>query len=147
MKKSFSASYKNSGVDTALLLTRISIGVLMLVHGLPKMATLFSGDPIQFPPVFGLSPVLSLGLAVFAEVFCSVLLLVGLGTRLATIPLIITMLIAAVYIHGNDPFAKQELAIHYLLAYVILLITGAGKYSLDHLLQSKPLSLVRVKSH
>jgi putative oxidoreductase len=137
MKKLFSSTYKDGSINTALLLIRIGIGALMLVHGLPKMANLFSEGPVQFASVFGLSAEISLGMAVFAEVLCSIFLIVGFGTRLATIPLIVTMLVAVFYIHAVDSFNKQELGIHYLLAYVLLLITGAGKYSLDHLLQRK----------
>jgi len=98
---------------------------------------LFSGAAVQFPPVMGLSAEVSLGLAVFAEVFCSVLLLAGFVTRLAVLPLIITMLVAALMIHAADPFAKQEPALQYLLVYIVLLFTGSGKFSTDYLLQGK----------
>lgn len=137
MKKLISADYNSNSISMALLILRVGIGVLMLVHGVPKMVGLFSDGPVQFASLFGMSAQLSLGLAVFAEVVCSVLLIVGFGTRIATIPLIITMLVAVLYIHANDPFTKQEMGIHYLLAYVLLLITGAGKYSLDHLIANK----------
>jgi putative oxidoreductase len=137
MKKLFTTNTKSPANDLALLAGRIAIAALMLVHGLPKMEMLFSGDLIQFPPVFGMSAELSLALTVFAEVFCSILILVGFGTRLATIPLIITMLVAALLIHGEDVFAKKELALLYLLVYVILFFTGSGKYSVDQLLQPK----------
>ena len=116
------------------------MAALMLTHGLPKMDMLFSGDPIQFPLVMGMSPALSLALAVFAEVFCSVLLLTGMATRLATIPLIITMSVAVLSVHAADAFAKKEMAILYLVSYVILLLAGSGKYSIDHLFQGKQLS-------
>src|SRR4029078_1089541 len=99
---------------------------------------LFSGDPVQFPEVFGMSAGLSLTLAVFAEVVFSILILVGFGTRLATVPLIITMLVAVFSIHAADVFAKKELAVLYLAGYVVLLAAGSGKYSLDQLLQTKP---------
>lgn len=138
MKKLFSTNHSLKNFDLVILLGRVAIASLMLVHGLPKLAMIFSGEPVQFPGVFGMSPEFSLALTVFAEVFCSLLILVGFGTRIAAIPLIITMLVAAFYIHAADPFAKQELAIHYLLAYVLLLITGSGRYSLDYLLQRKP---------
>ena len=143
MKKLFSTDYNSNTISTALLVLRIGIGVLMLVHGLPKMAGLLSGDPVAFPALFGMSAEVSLSLTVFAEVFCSFLLIVGFGTRIATIPLIITMLVAVLYVHGNDPFAKQELGMLYLLAYVLLLITGAGKYSLDYLVTTKKITLTR----
>jgi putative oxidoreductase len=47
------------------------------------------------------------------------------------------MLVAVLYVHGADPFVKQELALHYLLVYGLLFLTGSGKYSVDHLLQQK----------
>jgi putative oxidoreductase len=136
MKKIFSTQH-SAGADAALLLARIVIASMMLTHGIPKLGMLFSGDPIQFPPVMGMSAVTSLFLAVFAEVACSILILFGLGTRLATIPGIITMLVALVAIHGADPFEKKENALHYLLVYVVLLLAGAGKYSLDTIIQDR----------
>lgn len=137
MKKLFSIQPPAFISDTAILILRIGIGLLMLTHGLPKMEMLFSGYPVQFPPVLALSPELSLGLAVFAEVACSILIMAGIATRISVIPLIITMAIAAFYIHAGDGLAKQEPAIHYLLAYVILLFTGSGRFSMDYLFQRK----------
>ncbi len=123
-------------VNLALLIARVVIASLMLSHGLPKMMQLFSGEPVQFLSVMGMSPELSLGLTVFAEVICSVLILVGFATRFAVIPLIITMLVAVFYVHLDDPFAKKELGLQYLLTYVVLFFAGSGKYSVDQLLQS-----------
>ena len=136
MKKIFSVSYHANAIDLAVFIARIGIGVLMLVHGLPKLEKLFSGEPVQFASVMGMSPAVSLALAVFAEVFCSLLLIVGFATRLAVVPLIITMLVAVLSIHASDPFAKQEPAVHYLLVYIVLLLTGSGKYSIDGLLSA-----------
>ncbi len=73
-------------------------------------------------------------LARVAIVGCSVLILLGLGTRIAVIPLIVTMLVAVFIVHSGDPFAKQEMGLHYLLVYIMLLLTGSGKYSLDRLI-------------
>jgi putative oxidoreductase len=137
MKKLFTTDTKYLNKDLALLTGRIAIAILMLTHGLPKMQMLFSGDPIQFPAVFGMSAGLSLTLTVFAEVFCSILILVGFGTRLATVPLIITMLVAVFHIHAADVFARKELAVLYLSSYIVLFFAGSGKYSVDQLLQPK----------
>ena len=137
MKKLFTTGTKRFNNDLALLVGRIAIAVLMLTHGLPKMQMLFSGDAIQFPSVFGMSAALSLALAVFAEVFCSILLLVGFATRLATVPLTITMLVAVFSIHASDVFAKKELAVLYLAGYVVLFVAGSGNYSIDNLLHRK----------
>ena len=136
MKRLFNTQYSERNIDIAILILRVSLAALMLVHGIPKLMSLVSGDPVQFPALIG-SPEMSLTLAVFAEVACSILILFGLSTRLATIPLIVTMLIAVLLIHAADPFVKQEMGIHYLVGYIILLITGSGKISLDHLLMTR----------
>lgn len=137
MKKLFTTDTKPLNNDLALLMGRIALAILMLSHGLPKMQLLFSGDPVLFPPVFGMSPGLSLSLAVFAEVFCSALILVGFKTRLATLPLIITMLVAVFSFHAADAFAEKEPAVLYLAGYLVLFVAGSGKYSVDQLLQPK----------
>jgi putative oxidoreductase len=137
MNKILNVNKAGNITDIALLVARTGIAALMLTHGIPKLLMLLSGAPVQFPPVMGMSAELSLGLAVFAEVFCSVLLLAGFATRLAVIPLIITMITALVFIHAADPFAKQELAFQYLLVYLVLLFAGSGRFSIDYLLQGK----------
>lgn len=134
MKKLFYKSLADKPKNGALLLFRIGIALLMLTHGVPKLAQFFSGEPVAFANVLGMGQTISLVLAIFAEVFCSVLILLGMGTRLAAIPLIITMLVAVLHIHSGDPFARKEMGIHYLLAYVFLFMTGSGKYSLDYIL-------------
>ncbi|MNV83436.1 hypothetical protein D3C71_1772440 [compost metagenome] len=119
-----------------LLVLRISIAVFMLVHGYGKLQMLTSGEPIQFGDPIGVGEPASLALAVFAEFLCSILVLIGLGTRLAVIPLIITMLVAIVVIHGPDGFDKKELALHYLVVYAFLFVSGSGKYSVDQIISS-----------
>ncbi|WP_276361292.1 DoxX family protein [Daejeonella sp. H1SJ63] len=137
MKKILKVNEATTATDIAVLIARIGIATLMLTHGIPKLMMLISGGPIMFPPVFGMSPEVSLVLAVFAEVVCSVLLLAGLGTRLVLIPLFFTMLVAALLIHSSDPFAVKEPALLYSLVFGTLFFTGSGRYSLDYLLQRK----------
>ena len=131
-----SGDYPNK-ISTALLILRVVIGIFMLTHGWGKMETLFSGEPIQFPDPIGVGATASLALAVFTEVLCSILLIIGLGTRLAATPLLITMLVAAFIVHANDGFAKQEFALLYAVIYLTIAIIGAGKYSLDYLISKK----------
>lgn len=142
MNKFLKTDFSSIQVDAILLILRIGVAVLMLTHGIPKLQMLFGAGEIQFPGVMGLSPELSLGLTVFSEVLCSILIFIGLGTRLATIPIIITMLVAVFMIHLNDPFANQELGLLYLLLYLPLLILGSGKYSLDWVLNTVQRPLV-----
>lgn len=141
MKKLLSVNHHTKNVDLALLIARVSIALLMLTHGLPKMSG-FAESPVKFMDVLGMGTTMSLGLAVFAEVICSVLVLLGLGTRLAVIPLSFTMMIAAFHVHIGDPFAKQEMALHYLMVYVVLFLLGSGRYSLDSLLLKKESNLL-----
>ncbi len=137
MKEILSINNTTNATDIALLIARVGIAALMLTHGIPKLMMLFSGAPVKFPPMMGMSAKLSLGLAVFAEVFCSALILTGFATRVATIPLIVTMLVAVFFVHRADPFNIKESGLHYLLVYVVLLFAGSGKYSIDYLLNQK----------
>jgi putative oxidoreductase len=121
----------------ALLLVRAGVGVLMMIHGIQKFQLLFTDGPIKFANPIGLGEPASLLLALFAEVVCSALLILGLATRLAVIPLMVTMIVAVFVVHAADGLEKQELGALYLIAYVLLLITGGGRYSLDGLISKK----------
>ena len=135
--KIFSTAQNKDLTHIALFLLRATVSCFMLVHGLAKFNMLVSETAIQFPDPLGVGTTTSLALAVFAEVLCSGLLFIGFATRLVTIPLIFTMFMAIFAVHGSDGFAKQELGALYLLIYLLLLITGSGKYSLDHYIYKK----------
>lgn len=118
--------------DIVLLLLRLTFGLSMLIgHGWPKLMKLLGGDPIQFYDFMGLGPELSFGLATFAEAGCALLLALGLFSRLASLPLIVTMLVAILGAHWGDPFGKFEKALMYLIPYLCILIAGPGWYSVD----------------
>ncbi len=136
MKRLFQTGTKEEYLNILVLLLRISIAAFMITHGWPKLSKLMAGGEIQFGDPIGLGPGISLILTVFAEFFCSILLAIGLGTRLATIPLMITMLVAAFIAHGADPFRQKEVALLYLLIYLTLFVTGSRKYSIDYLLKT-----------
>ena len=121
-------------LNVLLLILRLAVGVFMLTHGIGKLQSLLGSDLIQFHDPLGVGATASITLAVFAEVFCSVLLILGLGTRFVAIPLLITMMVATFVIHINDGFGKQELPLLYTLIYITIIVLGAGKYSLDYLL-------------
>ncbi|MFG0263190.1 MAG: DoxX family protein [Novipirellula sp. JB048] len=116
--------------STGLLILRVGIGVLMLVHGIAKVKG-FGELAEQFPDPIGLGSRLSLILAIGAEVGCSLLLIVGFATRLALLPLVITMSVALFIVHQEDPWKVKELAATFLLVYLSLLVTGPGRFSID----------------
>ena len=124
-------------VDAGLLILRIGSAALMLTHGYPKLLTFFGDSDIVFMDLVGIGDAATLALVVFAEFICSVLILVGLATRVAVIPLLITMATAAFYVHATDDFSRKELPLIYLTIFFTLLLTGAGKYSLDFAWQKK----------
>jgi len=124
-------------LDWIILFLRIAIAVMIMTHGWPKLVRLLEGGEIRFGDPVGLGPALSLALATFAEFVCAILIALGLGTRLASIPLIINMSVAAFIAHGPDPFSDKEMAILYLLFFILFFATGGRRYSLDHLLSEK----------
>lgn len=142
MRRSFHIDFNQNRLDVWLLLLRVLVAAFMLTHGLPKFYRLMTGN-IEFSDPIGIGEPATLILAVFAEVVCSTFIFIGLGTRLATLPLIATMLVAAFVSNWNDPFGKKELPLLYLFIYTTLLILGSGKYSLDFLLSKK---LVQTKT-
>lgn len=122
-----------------LLIQRLIFGFFMLFgHGWGKLAS-FSERVDSFPDPLGVSSPVSLALVVFSEVICALLVGIGLFTRAALIPLIITMLVAAFMIHGGDPLfgrgPSKEMALLFLAAYAALFAAGPGKFSVDHLLK------------
>lgn len=122
--------------DTGLLVFRVGVGSMMLVHGWPKLAN-FAERSASFPDPLGVGSVTSLALAVFGEVFCSVLLIAGAATRLAAIPFATTMAVAVLIVHAGDPWNDREKAFFYLLCGVVLLLTGAGRFSVDGLVTAR----------
>ncbi len=137
MKEIFSSRVLFPGASLPILWLRIVGGGFMLAHGVPKLMKLFAGAPIQFADPFGFGPGITLGLTVFAEFVCAILILIGLKTRAASIPLMFTMLVAAFVIHGSDPFGKKELALIYFAIYLSLFFLGSGKYSVDNALSKE----------
>jgi putative oxidoreductase len=132
MSKRFNM-HRPLSVDLGLLLLRLTAGGLMLLnHGWPKI-TSFTERADRFADPLGVGPTTSLILVIFAEFFCAALLVLGLLTRAVLIPLIITMIVAAFVIHAGDSFKEIESALFFLLSYVVLFLSGPGKYSIDHL--------------
>ena len=124
-------SNKPIAQDLGLLALRLSAGGMMAYsHGWGKLQKLMSGD-MGFADPIGVGEEVSLVLTVFAEFFCGMLVALGLFTRAALIPLIITMWVAVFIIHADDPFGKQEFGLLYLIPYLALYFTGPGKYSVD----------------
>lgn len=123
--------------DLGLLAVRLLAGGMMLTHGIPKIDRLLGEGPVKFADPFGLGPEISLVLVLFAEVACSILVMIGFKTRLATLPLLVTMLVAAFLIHGADPFGEKELSLTFFTLFLSILISGSGRYSVDGVMEGR----------
>lgn len=121
------------GVHIGLGLLRIAFGLLIVTHGWAKFQG-FDAMSSAFPDPFGIGSVASLSLAIFAELFCGLALVAGFLTRLAIIPLVVTMLVAFFQAHGGSFEQGGELAFTYLVAFVALFFTGPGRLSVDSLI-------------
>lgn len=80
---------------------------------------------------------MSLVLAVFGEVVCAAGCVAGLFYRLALIPMVFTMCVAFFAVHGGDPFAARELALVYLVVFVLMYAAGPGRYAADTLIAQR----------
>ena len=120
-----------SRADIGLLVLRLSLGLIMLIqHGLPKLAKI-SESPLTFPDPLGTGARTSLILALFAEVVCAGLLVAGLCGRLAAGILAFTMGVAFFAVHKGSPDNGGELALVYMIGFLVLFISGTGALSLD----------------
>jgi len=118
--------------DVGLLLLRFGPATIMAkVHGWGKVMHFSEYSP-DFYNFLGLGSAFSLGLVVFAELICAILIVLGFFTRLATMPLIIAMLVIILDVNAGKPIYNYETPLLFMMIFVVLMITGAGKYSLDY---------------
>jgi putative oxidoreductase len=117
-------------VDWGVLILRVGISCLMITHGYAKLTGFLSGNHSFADPI-GIGEKLSYLLTICAEFGCSILVILGLGTRLALLPLIFTMLVVVFIVHAKDAFDVKEHALLFLFAYVALFLTGPGRFSVD----------------
>jgi len=127
---------KKNLTDLGLLILRVSFSILMLTHGVPKLSKLFV-SPIAFPDPLGVGSGLSLVLTLIGELIAPIFIMIGFKTKIAAIPAAITMFVAAFVVHFSDPIATKEKALLYFFAFLMILLAGAGKFSVDEYIKSK----------
>jgi len=116
--------------DLGLALLRILPSVMLLTHGIPKFQKLLAGD-FEFGDPIGIGAAPSLFLAVIGEFICPVLLIIGYKTRWAAVPPAIVMIIAGFIVHASDPFNVKEKAFLFLSFFLVIMLLGPGRYSID----------------
>jgi putative oxidoreductase len=133
MKKLFSTKYSASAFSLAALVLRLALGGLMIPHGFSKLAH-FASRSQTFTDPFHIGHTPSLILVIFAEFFCSILVIMGLLTRLACIPLIITMSVVVFHIEHAKFWGDGENATLFLAGFTAISLIGPGKVSMDKLI-------------
>jgi putative oxidoreductase len=133
MKVLYSSKYYAGAVNTALLLLRLGVGILIVKHGYDKIAN-FNTLQYKFMNFMHMGSTVSLILVIFSEFFCGILLILGLFTRFACVPLIVGMCVALFVVHNGDVFGKGETDALYLISFTTLLFAGPGRISFDRMI-------------
>lgn len=138
MKGLLQMKFFPANTDLALLVLRITVMLsLFIKHGIEKAFT-FSAMVSTFPDPIGIGRGPSLFIAMIADSICSVLMVIGLGTRWAALISFINLMVAWIFVHHFKYFGKNtdhvELVFVYLAVLLTLFLSGAGKYSVDNLI-------------
>jgi putative oxidoreductase len=132
----------------------VGVGGFLFTHGVGKLRMLLAGDFDKFGDPIGLGPGLSLVLVTLAEFVAALLVMLGLGTRVAAAVVAVSMSVAAFAAHRSDPWtmeqgymlfmsgqskswASKEPALLYLIAFLAMVFTGAGRWSLDAVIRNR----------
>ena len=126
----FPAKPDGTATSAMLLIARIVFGILLMNHGIQKW-TNFQELSAVFPDPLGVGSPLSLGLAIFGELACSMAFIIGFlfrGKRVITMN----------YKKGNSHCKHHwyhsqtiELAFVYLVVFILIYIIGSGKFAVD----------------
>lgn len=122
-------------VSLLILALRVFFGIIFLTHGLSKMAD-FNTIYETYPSVLGLGSYTTLMLSIFAEFCCSLFLISGLMVRITVLPMIAAMAVAFFDVH-DGMFPEGELSLIYLILFILIYITGPGRYSFDYLIDRR----------
>lgn len=123
--------------NVALLVFRIAISVeLIYAHGLKKIG-IGTATAEVVPNPLGFSETFNQAFATTANLVMPLFIILGLMTRLATLPILAVTLTGYFVLHFNDPILVKDVPLVYSLCFMLICFTGAGKYSVDHYISRK----------
>ena len=117
-----------------LLIVRLLFSGLMIInHGLQYFMQLwpFNDISVGTKTIFGLSTLFTAILFFIGEFLAPLFVLLGYYTKLSSLVCMLTMTIAIILTHSNNPFTEGELALLYLVGFLIIFLMGPGKYSVN----------------
>ena len=136
MKKLFSAEYTEDNYNKSLLLLRLGMGLTLAWHGYEKIPG-FDNEENGSMNFLGLGTTISQILIIIVELLGGLLVAMGLCTRLAALAVIGWLGFVLLKSFGFDIFGKGEKVWLLLIGYGAILISGAGKYSIDKIINNK----------
>ena len=131
LKTTLLSNTSTKTMDFCLLFFRIAISTeLIIVHGLKKIGIGSIAEVVPNP--FGIPERINEVFAIAANIFFPQLVIMGLFTRLATLPILAVTLTGYFVVHGGDPLPERDIPFMFSLGYLMIAFAGPGKYSLDH---------------
>lgn len=116
-----------TSADLGLLYLRVTASLLVLaVHGLPK-AMHYASEAAAIEDPFHLGRAVSMAFAILAEVICPPLMILGIATRLAALPILIVTVVALAFIHRDWSLAQGQFAWMLLILFGTIAIAGPGQ--------------------
>ena len=122
-------------LENWLIIIRVIIGIMIAVYGLEAFnPEKMKGNVAWLTDIRLPAPVFMAYLGKITELIGGLLLIVGLGTRLAAIALVINMSVITFLMGGGKIFGDAQLPFLFLLFFLCFILNGGGKWSLDNLL-------------
>lgn len=106
---------------------------LIVVHGLKKIGIATAFAEIV-PNPFGLPHMVNEPFAITANLICPLFIIVGLGTRIACIPIVIVTLTGYFIVHSGGSLIERDIPFMYSMAFLLIAFTGGGRCSLDNII-------------
>lgn len=128
---------KNPSYNLAMLFFRTAVAVqLIAVHGLKKLG-IGVENAETIPNPLGFPSALNDGIAIAANVYLPVLLIIGFLTRLAALPALAVTLTGYFIVHARDPLSVSDIPYMYSISLLLIVFLGSGRYSADYLISQR----------
>ncbi|HZH97213.1 MAG TPA: DoxX family protein [Flavisolibacter sp.] len=123
--------------NIVMLLFRIALSLeLIVVHGFKKVGLNVAAAE-KIPNPLQLNEALNYTFAVSANLVFPVFVILGLFTRIAILPILAVTVTGYFAVHWNDPLPVKDMPFMYSLSYLLVLVLGPGRYSIDYFIDKK----------
>ena len=121
----------------SMLVFRVVLSLeLMVVHGFKKIG-IHVAEAEKVPNPLHLPEVINNAFAISANLIFPVLVILGLFTRIAILPILAVTLTGYFVLHWNDALLIKDTPFMYSLSYLLIMVLGPGRYSVDYFIENK----------